>query len=181
MRYLTPELLARYRSSDDAVAEVAAGQWDQAAADYNAELQAIRPFLPAGVRALLTHYALHDARILGITEARRRPRFSLLVQLEGIPARPGKALELRYLLARNAKDPGFSLLNHGGPENGSQVRGRIQYDEFSKVADEPGVVFSHSLLLQGGYELQIRFTELHVRQLQRVILPSVEHIGPAMA
>ena len=55
MRYLTPELLARYRSPDNDVAEVASGQWEQAAADYNAELNALRPFLPAGVRTLLDH------------------------------------------------------------------------------------------------------------------------------
>jgi hypothetical protein len=48
------------------------------------------------------------------------------------------------------------------------------------VADDPIEIFSHSLLLTGGVELRIRFTDMKVRALQRVILPSVEQIA-AMA
>jgi hypothetical protein len=180
MRYFKPEILARCRSLDDAVSEAAADEWEEAIAKYNAELDSIRPELPPGVRALLASRSLHDARILSISEARRRPRLSLLIQLEGRPARPGDLLELQYLLARTAKHSGFSLVRHGEPDRDLPDKGRIQYDEFGKVADDPVAVFSHSLLLTGGVELRVRFTYVKVRSLQRVILPAVEPI-PALA
>ena len=180
MRYLKPEILARSRSLDDDVSEAAADEWEQALATYNAELDSIRPDLPSAVRALLASYSLHDARILSISEARRKPRLSLLIQLEGKPTRPGDLLELQYLLARTSKQPGLVLVMHGKPDTDLRGKGRIQYDEFGKVADDPVEVFSHSLLLTGGVELHIRFTDMKVRALQRVILPSVEPIA-AMA
>jgi hypothetical protein len=89
-------------------------------------------------------------------------------------------LELQYRLARTSKHPGLSMLKHGEPDKDLRDKGRIQYDEFGKVADDPVAVYSHSLLLKAGLELQIRFTDMKVLALQRVILPSVEPI-PAMA
>jgi hypothetical protein len=181
MQYLKPEILARCRSLDDDVSEAADDEWEQAVARYNADLDAIRPTLPAGARALLASCSLHDARILSIIEARRRPRLSLLIQLEGRPTRPGPLMELQYILARTSRHPGFSLVVSGQPEKDLQDKGRIQYDEFGKVADDLVAVFSHSLLLKGGVEVQIRFIDLRVRALERVILPSVEPMGLAMA
>lgn len=181
MHYLTPELLDRYRSSDDEVAEAAAKEWEQAIAMYNEELEAILPLLPAGVCTLLDRWSLHDAKVLGIMVARRKPRLSLLVRLEGTSDHPGKMLELQYLLARTSKHPGFSIREYEAEKKDSQDAGRIQYDEFRKVADDPVGVFSHSLLLKGNYELEIRFTEMQVRQMQKVILPSVERMGLTMA
>jgi hypothetical protein len=125
MRYFTPELLARSRSPDDDVSEAAADEWEQAVAKYNAELDSIRPDLPPGVRALLASCSLHDARILSISEARRRPRLSLLIQLEGRPTRPGDLLELQYLLVRTSKHPGLALVVHGEPEKDLRDKGRI--------------------------------------------------------
>jgi hypothetical protein len=181
MQYLTPELLARFRSPDDDVAEDAAREWDQAIANYNAELRAIRSFLPMGVRALLARWSLHDATILSIALARRKPRLSLVIQLEGSRGRPGEVLELQYSLARTARNPGFSLIDHAGHGKDRQDKARIQYDEFRKVVEDPVEVFSHSLLLKGFYELQIWFTDMQVRQLQRVIFPSLEQLGTALA
>ena len=180
MRHLKPDILVRSRSLDDAVSEAAADEWEEAVAKYNAELDAIRSDLPPGGRALLASRSLHDARILSIIEVRRKPRLSLLIQLEGRPTRPGDLLELQYRLARTSKHSGLSMLKHGEPEKDLHDKGRIQYDEFGKIADEPVEVFSHSLLLKGGLELQIRFTDMKVLALQRVILPSVEPI-PAPA
>ena len=179
MQHFNPEILARCRSLDDAVSEAATDEWEQAVAKYNAELDSIRPDLPPGVRALLASCSLHDARILSISETRRRPRLSLLIQLEGRPTRPGDLLELQYLLAGTSKHPGLSLRTHDKPDKDLPEQGRILYDEFGKLANDPVEVFSHSLLLKGGVELHIRFTDMRVRALQRVILPSVEPI-PAL-
>ncbi len=176
MHYFTPELLARYRSLDDDVADAAAHEWDQAIAHYNTDLDTMRRLLPSGAQALIKHRSLHDARILSIVVSRRRPLVSLVVRLEGTPRRAGTLLELRYSLARSSRNLGFTIERHEKDAPGS---GRIQYDEFAKVADDPVCVFCHSLLLQGSYELRIFFTDMRVRQLHRVILPSVDPI-PAL-
>src|SRR5208283_3286130 len=99
MRYFKPELLARYRSHDDSVAEAAALQWDRAIARYNQRLDNLRPFFPAGVRFVLDHFSLHDGRVLGIALAQREPRLSLLIRLESTPRRPGEKLELVYIVS----------------------------------------------------------------------------------
>ena len=178
MRYFTPELLARYRSPADAVADAAAAEWEQAVAKYNAELDAIRSDLPGGVIALLDRYSLHDAKLLGVLVAAKRPRVSLLIQLEGRPNRPGKVLELRYLVARR---PSLSVTTHGNARKALADGNRIQYDEFGKVSDDPAEVFSHSLLLKDGSELRITFVEMQVRRLQRLILPAVERLETLLA
>ena len=72
MRYLKATLLERCRLLDDDLAEAASDEWDRAVAKYNAALAAIRPQLPAGVRTILDHFSLHDARVLSIVSARGR-------------------------------------------------------------------------------------------------------------
>ncbi len=172
MRYLKASLLERCRSLDDDLAEAASDEWDRAVAKYNAALAAIRHQLPVGVRAVLDHFSLHDARVLSIVSA--RGRLSLVIRLESAAKRAGRMLELIYTLAK----PGWGVVPRGDAQEWPKDRGRIQYDEFGKAAGGPGAVFSHSLMLAGGYELRIRFTDLHVRRLTRVvILPTVEQAG----
>jgi hypothetical protein len=49
MKYFKPELLARYRSLDDGVAEAAAEEWEQAVVAYRRRL---RCHPPSGLRLL---------------------------------------------------------------------------------------------------------------------------------
>jgi hypothetical protein len=60
-------------------------------------------------------------------------------------------------------------------------RARIQYDEFAKVGDDPMDVFSHSLLLGDGSELNFLFTDMGVRSLQQVFFPPLPQPGRVMA
>jgi hypothetical protein len=171
MKYLKPELLERCRSLDDDVAEAASEEWDRAIARYNAELAAIRPQFPAGVRAVLDRFSLHDGRVLSILWG--TGKLSLVIRLEGSAAHPGRTVELIYTLSKR----GWTILKRGSVEPWSKSRGRIQYDEFGKAVDARAAVFMHSILLAGGRELRIRFTDLHVRLLKKVILPAVEPAG----
>src|SRR5439155_19916298 len=116
----------------------------------------------------LDRFSLHDARVVVFFVAKRK--LSLLVRLEGAAGRPGKTLELKYTLAK----PGLRIVKPGGAKEWPSDPIRIQYDEFGTAADAPTAVYTHSLLLAGGYELRIRFTDFHVRRLRKVVLPPVE-------
>jgi hypothetical protein len=171
MKYLKPALLEQCRSLDDAVAEAASGEWERAVVNYNVELAAIRSQFPAAVRVVLDRFSLHDAKVLTYFLTKRK--LSLLIRLEGTSARPGKMLELKYTVAKG----GLRIVRHGKDKEWPKDRGRIQYDEFGKAGDAPAAIFSHSLLLAGGYELRIRFTDLRLRRLKKVRFPSVEQAG----
>lgn len=171
MKHLKHALLERCRSLDDAAAEAASDEWELAVANYNAELATIRTQFPAVVRTVLDRFSLHDATVL--TYFSTRKRLSLLIRLEGAARRPGKMFELNYTLAKG----GFRIVEHAKGKEWPKDRGRIEYDEFGKAADAGGPVFSHSLLLAGGYELRVRFTDLRVRRLKKVMFPSAEQAG----
>jgi len=171
MKYFKPALLERCRSLDDAATEAASDEWERAVVSYNAELAVIRPQFPAAVRVVLDRFTLHDAKVLTYFLTKRK--LSLLVRLESASTRPGKMLELKYTIVKN----GLRIVKHGKGKEWPKDRGRIQYDEFGKAADAPEAIFSHSLLLAGGYELRIRFTDLHLRRLKKVMFPSVEQAG----
>jgi hypothetical protein len=171
MKYLKHTLLERSRSLDDDAAEAACDEWDRAVANYNAALAAIRPQFPAAVRTILDRFSLHDAKVLTYFLTKRR--LTLLIQLEGTSVRPGKMLELKYTVAKG----GVRIVKHGKDKERPKDRGRIQYDEFGKAADTPETVFTHLLLLAGGYELRIRFTDLRLRRLKKVMFPSIDQAG----
>jgi hypothetical protein len=178
MKYFKPELLARCQSLDDDVAEAAADEWDRAIDKYNEELAAIRPLLPAGVIDLIDHFALHDARIeaFGIFWPRSKFLASLIVRLEGTSVSPGPLLELAYTLP--AETTWFTI--PGVVTTGMDLRGLtghnllILYDEFNETADGPVREFSHSFLLSDGVEMQIRFTDLHIRRLKQSEMPFLD-------
>src|SRR5260370_40555945 len=109
MKYMTPELIVRFRSEDDAVAEPAVEEWERRGEAYHSRLAEIAPALPPGVRPLL-RYPLHDARVLAIA-ADDAPSFSIFLELAGPPASRGKYLELRYRLVGRARD-GLGLIPH---------------------------------------------------------------------
>src|SRR4051794_36944181 len=114
MKYFKPELLARCRSLDDDEAEAAADGWERAVTAYNAKLATIRRELPPGVRFILDHFSLHDARLFGITVSRAKPWVSLFVRHD---------LTLRHPEASSAHAPlrfssgtRGSLQELGGPQ-----------------------------------------------------------------
>lgn len=168
MKYFKPELLARCRSEDDDIAEAAAQEWEQAIGDYRARVRAIRWRFPRGVRRLLSRVALHDAKILTLAFGERQPAVTLQIKLEDTSSRPGGMLELSYLSVAGP-DGGALLRKHAESSNGNPGLEWILYDEFD--LDEPRAFFTHSLLLAGGYELQVRFHNLRVRRLREVIIP----------
>jgi hypothetical protein len=148
MKYLKHTLLEQSRSLDDGAAEAACDEWDRAIAHYNTALAAIRPQFPAAVRTILDRFSLHDAKVL-------------------------KMLEMKYTVAKG----GLRIVKRGKDKEWPKDGGRIQYDEFGKAANTPEAVFTHFILLSGGCELRIWFTDLRLRTLKKVMFPSVEQAG----
>jgi hypothetical protein len=166
MRYFKPELLARCRSLDDDVADVADAEWEKAIADYRERIQSIRPRLPRSVRSLLTHFSLHDAKVLAIAFGKKPPTFALLIRLEDTPSKPGELLELSYLPVAG---PGGGVTFHKHPQinEHSSGQGWILYDEFDLMEEKS--FFTHSLLLSDGMEAIVRFHGLRVAQLEEAL------------
>jgi hypothetical protein len=166
MKYMTPELLARVRSDDDAIAEAAAEEWERRGEEYRARLDDVRsrPDLPRGVRRLLKRDVLHDAKVL--TMAAGKNSFSLFLELAGAIDPADKHLELQYRLV-GGPGKGLELRDHPGcPELAGDGRplGWWLYDEVD-VIDGKVEAFTHSILLTGGWEMQLTFFALHWRRL----------------
>jgi hypothetical protein len=170
MKFLQPEMLARSRSANDAVAEAAADQWDTALVAYRARFKAIRNRLPVAVRRLCVRVALHDALLLGAARAEHRPFFALLVRLEGTAGEPGEVLELVYHPVAGPHG-GLEIRTHPCLDDnppGQSVR--VLYDEFD--VHEAHAFFTHALLLSDGREIDIRFHSMTWRRLGTVFAPA---------
>ncbi len=169
MKYFKPELLARCRSRDDGVADEAAKEWEEALAAYQARFASIRGQLPGGVRRLCSRFSLHDAKVLGVaSSSKRKALFGMLLRLEGSPGQPGDILELNYHPVAGPNG-GVEVKMHRPSEQLSRRDVWILYDEFD--LDEEHAFFIHSLLLTDGREVEIRFHNLTVRQLDEVATP----------
>lgn len=153
MKYFTPDLLARFGSTDDAIADAASAEWEGAHKAYRDHLKELGKRFPLGVRSLLRHYHLHDAKVLTMAFD-DRPYFSIFLDINN-PSDPRKRfVELGYRLVR----PPRFVRHQALPNDGTPLRWWL-YDEFDVTRGE-SLVFSHSILFTGGYELQLAFTGL---------------------
>lgn len=171
MKYFTPELLARYRSPDDAVAEAAAAEWEANTAAYRERLQAIRSRLPRSVRGLLGRYTLHDAKVLTLALGMTQPTCTLQVRLEGTPSQAGPVAEIKYRIVPGDRG-GVTFTRHAPFSSAASSLGWIIYNEFD--APEKGETFVHSLLLSTGLEIVVRFQAMRVQVLDEVVVEPLE-------
>jgi len=169
MKYFKPELLARYRSSDDGVADAAAKEWEEATAAYQARFKSVRGKLPASVRRLCSKSSLHDAGVLGVARNDRKPLFGILLRLEGSHGQSGEVLELSYHPVVGPKG-GIEITTHASSQSKVRRGVWVLYDEFD--INEEHAFFTHSLLLCDGREIEIRFHNLTVRRLDQVFTPA---------
>lgn len=164
MKYFTLDLLARFGSTDDAIADAAHREWDAVHEAYLERLRAIRTRLPKSVRNVLKSFCLHDAKVLTMTFD-EKPFFSIFLEIRN-PGKPrDRFLELRY---RVTSRPVFSR-HRPVLEDGAPFRWWL-YDEMD-VTDENRYEFTHSILFTGGYELQLFFTALSISRPKWTFFP----------
>lgn len=150
MKYLTPELLARYGSSDDQVADAAHAEWEAAAEQYRKHLGSIKPMLPRRLRGLLRRYYLHDATVTFVGVADRV--LHLTLQLD---APPRDTVFLRYRLVSDVKMAAHSL-------DGQECTEPLLwlYDELGIASEGPFPVIEQRVLFSNGLELTIHFQDV---------------------
>jgi len=173
MKYMTPDLLAQFRSENDDIADAAAAEWDRQCEAYIAHLKEVRPSLSPGARRLLRHYNFHDAKMTALA-ADDVPHFSIFVELDD-PAEPDgkKNLELRYRLV-GGPPQGFEVKKHEALVGDGRPFGWWLYDEFDvSTGDVPAM--THSILFTGGYEIRLTFFSVSCRRLDFLSLPADEN------
>jgi hypothetical protein len=151
MRYFTPELMERLGSSDRDVARAADQEWDRRLEDYEAHLGRLEPFFSEPFQpfnALL----LHDARVLCLALSGDR---LLMVLRKDVP--PGEVVALTYELVAPPDLDREAL----PPEQRSNVMDYL-YNELDLEENGEGPVFTESILFSNGWELRLRFRNVHV-------------------
>lgn len=164
MKYFTPDLLARFGSMDDAVADAAHQEWEEVNAKYLEHLREIRPKLPRAAKSLLRHHCLHDAKLLALGIRRDGLAISMFLELD---APHDRAISLSYDLTKRAE-----LLKHPAlSEPGTPLE--WLYDEFNIVTKRRGrPLFTHSILFTGGRELRLTFRSLRLTAFEKVVMPT---------
>ena len=152
MKYFTPQLLDKFRSKDDKIADTALDRWEKEAEAYAEYLQAVQSQLPTPLRQLVSNYYLHDAEV--VFAGRKERDYFVTLKLD---APPQDFLWLQYELVA---DP-IVLQHHADPATNAPVQ--WLYDEIEIQHDGtlffifPQTHFKHSILLTNGLELQIAF------------------------
>jgi hypothetical protein len=160
MKYFTPELLARYGSYDEKVADAAHYDWEQLHAAYLRELDSIREKLPKKLQSLLKNFYLHDAKVAGAFSNKKC--FLIVLQLD---AQPERVVVVRYELAGKPR-----ILRH---RRASEDEPPLEwlYDEIHQQKGRPSPVFTHAILFTGGWELQLPFRGLDWDTYRKVMSP----------
>ena len=154
MRYFTPDLLQRFGSLDDRIADAADDECELASARYRADLKKLKRKLPSGMRELQTKYYLHDALVFPLKA--NKDEFMVKLKLD---TPPHEELLLRYDLAEKPK-----LVRHPGLAEKKCPSLIWLYDEVEAVKNNPSQ-FAHSILLNNGFEITLAFTDLELTLL----------------
>jgi hypothetical protein len=170
MKYMTPELIARFRSEDDAVAEPAAIEWERQCEAYRKHLQEIRAGLSRGAKLLSRRYYLHNAKALAMA-ADKVPYFSIFLELD-TPAESASEtrLELRYRLV-GGLHKGYEMVKHEALAGDGKPLAWWLYDEIDLSRGEVPAM-THSILFTGGYEIRLTFFAVSCRRLDFLSLPT---------
>jgi hypothetical protein len=157
MRYLKPDIIKRFRSLDDDVADKASEEWEAALEAYDIYLRGITPSMPTNMRrAIRPLRMLHDSRVAGVRLYPGTPRVTLTVE-----TREGE-LELAYTAVSEDLSRSASFTRHDIGSTGGEVG--ILYHELGRDRG----AFTHSILFTDGSELRLRIRDLLVRRLGRV-------------
>jgi hypothetical protein len=162
MKFFTPELLARYGSEDDRVADAAHEDWERATEQYRQHLSQIQPKLPRAVKSLSKRFCLHDARLKMLAIGKDNHSVSMFLELGDT----GVLLFYELLSPPRMTKHAFLV------EPGSPIE--WLYDEFDVKQDGGQRVCTHTILLTGGRELELTFKTLRLEVFEKVVLPPTE-------
>ncbi len=160
MKYFTPDLLVRFGSKDDAIANAAQEEWDCACDSYGHYFDSIKGKMPSGLRHIEESYQLHDAKVRGL--GKQGHSFVIVLQLDS-PPQP--LVTLTFDLVNEPKiNPTDLPLQFRS--TGSVVE--WQYDELELIPGEPPI-WSWSILLSNGWEVKLHFRDVQVQEAQALL------------
>ncbi len=162
MNYFTPDLLVRFGSENDQVADAASDEWEQLSKRYADHLRAISAGLPEAARALIDRFPLHDARVLEIGWDDKSSRLFIVLRLE---EGPEQGVQIEYHLTA-----GPAVYEHGELYE-EEAPLEWLYDELDVLEGTNPPVYTHSILFTKGLELQVEFTGLALRPYRIVTRP----------
>jgi hypothetical protein len=170
MKYMTYDLLVRTQSADEEVAEAALTEWEQACENYKRHVEEIRCKLPKPVQALLDSFYLHDAKLNTFGMDKDVEDESLVFIDLQLDSPRTQGLRLQYRLGGKIK----AVFHAWHPEAKAQLL--WLYDEIDAVeVDLPEggrvAVFTHSILLSEGLELQLPFFSLALKPYESLLSP----------
>jgi hypothetical protein len=184
MRFLTPDLLDRFGSEDNHIANAAEDEWEIRAEEYARKLCDIEAKLPQRFRELLDQFYLHDARVIlqpslmltdlerleqalrtgiplegrGIEgEGRYTPSFLIPLQLDPPPK---EVLVLQYRSVQIEDAELHSSLLDECPYL------EWQYDEVELIQSGERTEFRHSIHFTRGLEIRLRFKDFDFATLK---------------
>ncbi len=161
MKYFTPDLMLRYGSQDDDIADAANEEWERQQEAYLSRLKQLDPILPRSLRSLLKRFYLHNAKVSTLA-LDKGSTFVLNLQLDGSG---NGGLQLTYRLTAPLK-----IHRHPEIDEGATPLEWL-YDEVELVNEEPPT-FQHNILLNDGSELEVRFRGLTVKRFQKMLSPN---------
>jgi hypothetical protein len=165
MKYFTPDLLQRFGSSNDVIADAAQAEWEQASARYVDELRAIKKHMPRRLRELLRRFSFHDARLCFV--GMHEQSLHLSVQLD---PHPKQTVFVRYRLTEEVQMTRHSMDLKDRPPYLVWL-----YDEIDLVGPGAFPTFRHSILFNNGLELAVLFQDIRFSVAQALPL-----IGPPL-
>ena len=174
MLFFTPELYARFNSSDEREADEADEAWERASVRYRKHLDGIRDRMPSAVRKL-ADLCLHDVELLAFDQAVEPafltphaptapfPYWSATAVLS-VRSESGIATLFYVLWDRTREVP--------SPEDWPFSKEHVHwlYDEIDTHAGQPGL-FLHRILFSDGRVVEIPFMSVIVHN---IFLVSVE-------
>jgi len=179
MRFFTPELLKRYRSTDDVVADAASEEWDRAIDAYRRHVKDLRRKMSDSAKDAMRLPSLHDARLIGYLAA-KGPLVIMIARLEGSKGVPGPILEYAYHTVGRDGRKGVSSTKHDAgetlPKKGLPY---LLYDEFD-LGETPDT-FTHSILFSDGTVTRVRFRELTARLVEPLAVPGIQEAGSELS
>jgi hypothetical protein len=180
MKYYTPELLVRFRSDDDDIADQANEEWEHAIARYNRHFQRIRSRLPESLRTFHREQSLHDADVFGPAWL---PPTPLQFERRGVVL---IAQQINTLLPETQNT--LAILEYSVTSD-PVIEKPVSHESFHQTAvpewlyDEIDVIesglFSHEILLSDGRVIKLVFREFryHIAPL----IPTTRPAGVAEA
>ncbi len=161
MKYFTPDLIERYASRDEDVADAAAQEWHQATRRYRRRLERFLPALPAGVRRWRARsICLHDARVIRLGQ--EADQFLIVAE----PVRPaGSVIVLTFTLSAEPKIDHAAL-----PEGPDSTGVEWLYEEWDMDRSQR---CWFEALLSNGWSIRLPFRAFDFRVVRR-LLPVME-------